>query len=451
MVAIDRGGLRLVDHEGGTVSREIFCNQDIYDQEMAQVFQRSWLFVGHESQIPKPGDFILSRMGEEAVIVTRDRQQQIHVLLNSCRHRGNLVCRYDQGNATIFTCTFHGWAYDSAGKLVALPFHDGGYNEMPKSEWGLLPARVEVFHGSIWATWDHRAPSFTEYLGGADIYLASQLLGTDGSENGAEVLGGIVKWRLGCNWKVPTPDVDRTHGWITHKSLVDAFGVGPTGFPVRRGPDGRQMQAPAGPVRNYCVSFPEGHTMSVTIPAEDDQNWGDNALWKDVPIVADYLREKYEIRKRRMGKMASLSVGPAIFPNEGWLGRVIRIMHPQGPLATEIWTYFFVDKDAPREVKDAYAAYYENWYGPGGMTQQDDMENWYNLTISSKGPVARSLPLNYQMTMGTPPVHGPSEFGLPGLFTPIYSDENHRRFYRRWQEFMDARDWDELRVREPAK
>ena len=359
------------------------------------------------------------------------------------------MCRYDHGNATIFTCTFHGWSYDNSGALVALPFHNGGYNEMPKQDWGLLAARVELFQGSIWATWDHTAPSFVDYLGGAELYLRTQLLGTDGSDNGAEVLGGIVKWRLGCNWKVPCPDTDTTHGWITHRSLSVGLGVGPTGNPVRPA-DGRSESV--GQTRGrYTVSFPEGHTMGVTIPEDGDPSWADNGVWADKPVVREYLREKFEIRKQRMGKLAHLSVGPAIFPNEGWLGRVIRIMHPQGPLATEIWTYFFVDKDAPREVKDALAFYYEHWYGPGGMTQQDDMENWYNLTVASKGPMARTLDLNYQMDIATPPLHGPSTFGLPGLFAVNYSDENHRRFYQRWAEYMEAKDWGELRVREPAK
>jgi phenylpropionate dioxygenase-like ring-hydroxylating dioxygenase large terminal subunit len=449
VVAIERPDQKLVDNDGGTVSREIFCNQDIYDQEMEQVFARSWLFVGHESQIPKPGDFILSRMGEEAVIVTRDRQNRVQVLLNSCRHRGNLVCRYDQGNQTVFTCTFHGWSYDNTGALVALPFHDGGYADMPKQDWGLMAARVETFQGSIWATWDRTAPSFVDYLGGAELYLATQLLGTDGSDNGAEVLGGIVKWRLGCNWKVPCPDTDTTHGWITHRSMAVALGRGPTGNPVR--PDaGKSISV--GQLRSrYTVSFPEGHTMGVTIPQDGDPSWAESGVWEDKPLVREYIREKFEIRRQRMGRMANLTVGPAIFPNEGWLGRVIRIMHPQGPLATEIWTYFFVDRDAPRDVKDALASYYEHWYGPGGMTQQDDMENWYNLTIASKGPMARKLPLNYQMRISEPPLHGPSTFGLPGLFAQNYNDENHRRFYRRWAEYMEAKGWDELRVKEPVK
>ena len=96
----------LVDTKTGQISREIFVNEQIYAEEQEKIFARAWLFIGHESQIPNPGDYAAARMGEEAVIVTRDKQNRVQVLLNSCRHRGNLVCRYDQGNATIFTCTF---------------------------------------------------------------------------------------------------------------------------------------------------------------------------------------------------------------------------------------------------------------------------------------------------------------------------------------------------------
>jgi len=433
---------KLVDSDTGTVSREIFWSKELYDQEMEQVFNRSWLFVGHVSQIPNPGDFVLSRMGEEGVIVSLDRQGKVCVSLNSCRHRGNRVCRYDEGNSFAHVCSFHGWTYDPSGALVALPFNEHGYDEMDMGKWGLKQARVELFHGSIWATWDKTAPSFHEYLGGADMYLASGLLHTDGSDNGSAVLGGVVKWRLGCNWKVPCPDTDTTHGWITHRSMALALGVGPTGNPVK--PEIDRSQSVGQRRSRYTVSFPEGHTMGVTIPEMDDPSWAASGVWDDKPIIREYLREKFELRKEKLGLAAHLSVGPVIFPNEGWLGRVVRVMHPAGPAMTEIWTYFFVDQDAPTEVKDALASYYEHWYGPGGMTQQDDMENWYALTMASKGPVAQRLDLNYQMRISEPPIHGPSEFGLPGLFAHNYSDENHRRFYQRWAEVMQAKDWGEM-------
>src|SRR5438270_2281223 len=108
----------MVDLAAGKISREIFVNEAIYAEEQEKIFRRAWLFVGHESQVPNPGDFILSLMGEEEVILTRDRKGKLHVFLNTCRHRGMKVCRYDQGNALVFTCPFHAWTYDTDGRLV---------------------------------------------------------------------------------------------------------------------------------------------------------------------------------------------------------------------------------------------------------------------------------------------------------------------------------------------
>jgi phenylpropionate dioxygenase-like ring-hydroxylating dioxygenase large terminal subunit len=96
MASAEPGALKgLVDVERGIISREIFVSDEIYRQELERIFARAWLFVGHESQIPKPGDYLSSSMGEESVILCRDRAGRIRVFLNSCRHRGMKVCRYD--------------------------------------------------------------------------------------------------------------------------------------------------------------------------------------------------------------------------------------------------------------------------------------------------------------------------------------------------------------------
>ena len=100
----------LVDGETGTVSREVYVNDTIFTQEMEQIFSRAWLFVGHESMVPNPDDYFVSRMGTDSVILTRDRQGEIQVLLNSCLHRGMKLCRYDHGNNRTFTCPYHGWS-----------------------------------------------------------------------------------------------------------------------------------------------------------------------------------------------------------------------------------------------------------------------------------------------------------------------------------------------------
>ena len=96
------------------------------------MFARSWLFVGHESQIPNPGDFFVSSMGEESVILCRDRAGEIHVFLNSCRHRGMKVCRYDEGSTAVFTCPYHGWSYSTDGKLVGVPYFREAYRSQAR-------------------------------------------------------------------------------------------------------------------------------------------------------------------------------------------------------------------------------------------------------------------------------------------------------------------------------
>ena len=132
------GSMRdLVDVNKGLISREIFVDEEVYQQELEQIFARCWLFVGFEDQVKKPGDYFVSRMGEESVILSRDRDNTIHVFLNSCRHRGMKVCRYDEGNTPVFTCPYHGWSYAGDGSLVGVPRYKDAYREeLDKSQWG---------------------------------------------------------------------------------------------------------------------------------------------------------------------------------------------------------------------------------------------------------------------------------------------------------------------------
>jgi len=107
----------LIDPEGGLVDRRIFADREIYELERERVFARCWLYLGHECEIPRPGDFVTRYMGEEPVILCRDLHGGLRAHLNLCRHRGNRVCRADRGNTKLFTCSYHGWSYTSDGKL----------------------------------------------------------------------------------------------------------------------------------------------------------------------------------------------------------------------------------------------------------------------------------------------------------------------------------------------
>jgi phenylpropionate dioxygenase-like ring-hydroxylating dioxygenase large terminal subunit len=105
----------IIDPATGKIDRRIFSDQAVYDAEMEKIFGRAWLMIGHESLVPEVNDFFHTYMGEDPVILSRDGQGRLHALLNMCRHRGNRVVRCDDGNATRFMCTYHGWTYGSDG------------------------------------------------------------------------------------------------------------------------------------------------------------------------------------------------------------------------------------------------------------------------------------------------------------------------------------------------
>ena len=127
--------------------------------------------------------------------------------------------------------------------------------------------------------------------------------------------------------------------------------------------------------------------------------------YQDAPIVADYfraLRGRAAAPARRV--LAGSSAAPAtMFPNASLLARqprTLAVWHPRGPHQTEVWRWYFVDADAPTEVKDFLRHYYIRYSGPSGMTEQDDMENWNYAHKASRGTIARQYPYNYEMGLG---------------------------------------------------
>ena len=431
-----------VDLENGLISREIFIDAAIYQRELEQIFARAWLFVGHESQIPNPGDFALSRMGEESVILTRNIQGGIHVLLNTCRHRGMMVCRYDQGNTKTFYCPFHGWAYsvdgslvDTPGGLLGVPHYESAYHgKLDKSQWGLIHARTYNYKGAIFGTWDESAPRFLDYVGDMKLWLDELFDYRDGRAAGAEVLCGIQKWRIPCNWKFIAENFTGDMYHNTSHVSADHAKIGP----IASGGDRHGFKADYMQKRKL-LSFPAlGHGVRGCLTDYDMPlpQYGD-------PAVDEYFRQVWEKRRKNFeGKKFAGGNGGNVFPNMAFhcgFPRTIGMAHPSGPMETEMWRWYLVDRDAPQEVKNTLRRHFLRYSGPAGMTEQDDMENWTMAAAASKGVIARRYPYNYQQGMG----FVETAQGLRGAVATdgFINEENIRSFYRRWTELMDAKEW----------
>ncbi|MGA2393816.1 MAG: Rieske 2Fe-2S domain-containing protein [Candidatus Lustribacter sp.] len=424
------------DPADGIVSREIFSSETLFAKELERVFAPSWAFVGHTSQLAADGDFVLSRVGQESVIVTRERGGAINVLLNSCRHRGMPVCRYDDGNASVFTCSYHGWSYDLGGGLTGVPKLNEGYRGgLDRSQWGLIRARTEVFYGSIWATFDPGAPSLEEYLGDMALYLRDLLQGPDGEDDGYEVIGGIVKWKMASNWKFGAENFSGDHShYPTHLS-VNRLNISLSGKAERH-----PFAAVKAPFTFLNVAHPGGHTVRVNLYEKLSPY---ESMWAAVPEVDDYYRKCHEARQKRLGDRARLfSRGGIVFPNMHYNtgGRTtIGVWIPVSAHETEVWRWLFVPRNAPQIVKDTLRHFYMRYAGPSGMTEQDDMENWTASQRGTSGVWSRRYPFNYQLSPADAHRAWPEPWlGADAMVVAGVSEHNQRAFYTRWNELMSA-------------
>ena len=184
----------------GRFPARVFNDQEIYDLEQERLFYRTWCFLAHETEIPSPGDYVTRYIGNNNIIVARDEHGQITANLNMCRHRGNVLCKSELGNASHFRCSFHGWTYKNSGELIGVPYMKEGYEgRLKRKDWGLVNVRVDSYAGLVFGCLDPGTPSLEDYLGGFQFYLDLYL--KQGAE-GSEVHGPPDHWVADTDWKI---------------------------------------------------------------------------------------------------------------------------------------------------------------------------------------------------------------------------------------------------------
>ncbi|WP_299574860.1 aromatic ring-hydroxylating dioxygenase subunit alpha [uncultured Williamsia sp.] len=228
MTAVIEPGASRLDTliEPTRVHGSLYTDPDIFAEELEKIWYTTWVFVGHESEVPEPNDYVRKKLGLQDIIMTRDRDDRIHLLVNRCAHRANLVCDDASGNSSSFRCPYHGWTYRNTGELLGYPYNKGyGGKKVLDLRMGSV-TRVESYRGFVFGSFAAEGPSLVEHLGAAagEIDRLARL----SPQGRVELTAGWLQHSTRANWKLLAEnETDGYHPQFVHGSI---FGV--TGSPI---------------------------------------------------------------------------------------------------------------------------------------------------------------------------------------------------------------------------
>jgi phenylpropionate dioxygenase-like ring-hydroxylating dioxygenase large terminal subunit len=372
----------------GRVHRRFYTDPAVFEAELARIFRRAWLWLGHESQLASAGDFFTTRMGRDRVIVARHRDGRIHAFHNRCAHRGAEVCARSSGNARSFRCPYHAWVYDTDGSLKSVPLQEGyGARFAERSnELSLEPvARVASYRGFVFGSQAREGEALAAFLG-PEVRAALDNFVDRAPDGILALAGGKTVQRYRANWKLQLENsIDLLHPKILHASAVDAadrmqFGgrepplewdvVKSNGLAIR---DWDRMPV-AALARGHCWmgGFITRAIDEAAQAPEPGQPEGWRALQARYGALlaqrkgADKAEEILSFNRHNTIVYPNLFVNPRLFQ--------VRILHPVAVDCTEQHGYVFRLGGAPEAMFEAAVRMLNTNNSPASLVTSDDHE-----------------------------------------------------------------------------
>jgi nitrite reductase/ring-hydroxylating ferredoxin subunit len=424
----------------------LLSDTEIFDLEMERLFARNWLALAHESEIPKTGDFVVRQMGLDPVLVVRQSAEHVNVLLNACSHRGMELERAEIGNAVRFRCPYHGWIFDRDGRFVGAPCAREMYGDsLDKRPLALRKARVEIFAGMIFACWDPKAPSLSDYLGDIRFYLELMF---ERTVSGLESVGPPQRWVIPANWKCAAEQFagDAYHTLTLHGSMFELNARGDL------------TARDATPITGINISTPQGHGLLF----RNLKNIGkDGRSETAAPLEALRKVPPHGVPPEKVDEMTTLfdeaslrlvaetpPTAGQIFPNTAVMSTyipsaggdgtgpviTIRTWNPRGPGEIEVFSWSLAERSASAGLRQHTRRTTLQSFGSSGMLEQDDAETWPSLTRVARGYYGKQQWMRY-------PARGEAKKpeGWPGgglIYSGITRDDNQWNWWKSYYQFM---------------
>jgi phenylpropionate dioxygenase-like ring-hydroxylating dioxygenase large terminal subunit len=362
--------------EPGRVHRDIYLDPEIFEIEMDRIFGRAWIYVGHDSQTPDPGDFITTSIGRQPVVMSRHTDGEIYVLFNKCGHRGAIVCNDARGNAKKFQCLYHGWVYNTDGTLRGVPLPEGYPRSFKTSGsgagMGSLP-RVASYRGFVFASLNPDVEDLESHLGPTKACIDNLC---DRAPDGEIMLtGGMHRYRFDGNWKLQLENtLDSYHVPFAHESTVDRSGKQ---FSRREG-DAEGAQVTSGEEEEVTHSWKERGAWAFDHGHGFTGNTALDEKTRSSPVFDEY---KAALAARLGEQQAEEVLTPffhnaLVYPNMSFMGlnMHIRVIKPIAVDRTEVNVYPVLLKGAPHSMNQSTIKLLNVTHAAASFVQTDDLE-----------------------------------------------------------------------------
>jgi p-cumate 2,3-dioxygenase subunit alpha len=402
------------ERHGFRVHRSAMTAPVIHRQEIARIFDRSWLYVGHESEIPGPGDFVRRSVAGRPIFMVRGAKTgNVNVFHNTCPHRGAVVCRQDSGSSKVFQCFYHAWSFDSEGALRGVPDRDAYGSGLDFGKLGLRRvARAQSYRGFVFASYDPGIVDLETYLAGAKDYVD---LVIDSSANTFEVIKGTHEYSINANWKLLVENsVDGYHAQSTHDTYFKYLSS--MGTDLSGGVDGRALGLGNGhAVIEYTA--PWGRPVAKWEPL-----FGEHARAEIVRLRAELVDRH---GRQRAHAMAEVNRNLLIYPNliiNDIMAVTVRTLFPVAPDRVDVTAWELARRDELASLRQRRLDSFLTFLGPGGFATPDDIEALESCQQGfTSGGVEWS---DISRGMARPPMAN--------------DEEQMREFWRRWQQQMGS-------------
>lgn len=427
-----RSPLIIDNKEAGSfrVHRSALTSPEIFEAERQQIFDKCWLYVGHETEVEKPGDFRRRNVAGRPLIFIRGSDDKIRVVYNSCTHRGAMVCLEDAGNANAFNCLYHAWRFNNKGELTGVPDQAGYGANFDKSSMGLkAPPRVENYRGFYFVNFDANADSLEAWLSPVRE-LIDLSLDSAATLGGWRILHGTAKYSINANWKLLVENsYDGYHLPSVHQTFIDYLTWRQRNKGIENpNPTGSDAATPESLKRTRGFAALNGHSGMIhradgRAIANPSPLWGDDVINEVNRIKAELIARFGEQRGRQMSETSRhICIFPNLIFQDSQTGFRLRQIWPNQPNQIDVLQWDLVPTNEREDLRAARMEYSLSFLGPGGLATPDDLEA---LEACQKGFGAREVEW--------------SDISRGMHRTAQINDELHMRgFWRQWNAFMQG-------------